>query len=809
MRAFCAEERARTPVLAGACDRLRTPRPLGPFAEIAAGAGGRLQESFSRTDERPLEALAEHLRAQGESIVVVEDAHWADEATLDLIGMLGRRIEQLPALVLVTYRSDELQRSHPLRILLGDLATAFGVERLQLEPLSAAAVARLAEPLAIDAEALFAGTGGNPFFVTEVIASGGATIPPTVRDAVLARAARLEPEARALLDVVAVVTRRAELWLLEAIGEGLDALDACVASGMLRAERDGVAFRHELARLAIEESIPPRRHALLDAAALAALRSPPDGRLDLARLAHHADGAGDSAAVLELAPAAAAAAARLGAHREAAAQYARTLRHGAGLPPRERASLLMARAVECHLTDDHWTAIGEAREAAGLYRELGDVAGEGTAKLKLASLLWCASETAASESATDEGIALLDSLGPSPELARAYEQASSRAMNLEQAEAAFRWGERLLELGEHVEPRTFVAYLNDTGTMKLLLGRRDEGRADLERSISLAVEAGLDSDAGRGYIHLGWAGARIRDFSLDGLLEQGIDYCAERGLELWRLYVIAYRARLQLDRGRWDDAADAATYVLRQPHEALLLRLLVLTTLATVRMRRGDPAADELLAEAARIADGKGDLQHLAPAAIASTEHAALAGDADAAAEASTRVLALAHDRGAVWVVGELALWRRLAGIDEPAPAGIPEPYALQLAGRGGEAAEAWRRFGCPYEAALALADASGLEELRRLGAGPVKDALARELRERGERGIRRGPRASTRANPAGLTSRESEVLSLVGEGLRNAEIAERLVLSTRTVEHHVASILRKLGARTRAEAAARAAQVR
>ncbi|MGH3002730.1 MAG: ATP-binding protein [Gaiellaceae bacterium] len=816
VKRFCGEQGSRARLLVGTCDGLRTPRPLGPFTEIANAVGGDLGLAFARADARPapLDALTTDLTADGETILLVEDAHWADEATLDLIGMLGRRVAGLPALVLVTYRSDELDRVHPLRIVLGDLATSVGVERLHLDPLSQDAVRRLAQPLGIDPAALHHRTGGNPFFVTEVLATGEAAIPATVRDAVLARVARLDERARELLDAVAVATQRAELWLVSAVvGEAFSAVDGCIASGVLQVEGDGVAFRHELARIALDESIAPHRRAQLNAAALDALRCPPDGRLDLARLAHHAEGAGDAAAVIEFAPAAAEAAAAVGAHREAAAHYARALRFGGTLSEPERAELLERCATEYHLTDRHNPAIEAMREAVAAHRSLGDVAKEGVGLLKLASFLWCASETAAAAVMTEESLALLEPLGASPELARAYEYATSLAMNMEDAKRAFAWNDRFLELAEHADELTAIRQLNNVGTMKLLLGRRD-GVDDLERSVRLAAAAGLESEAGRGYIHLGWAGSRVRDFSILPLLGEGIEYCTERGLELWRLYVIVYRARVELDQGRWDDAADSAGFVLRQPHHAPLLRLLALTVLGTVRIRRGDPAHRELLDQALAIAEGKPDLQHLAPAAIARTELAALEGDPALAADASDHVLALASARNAAWIVGELALWRRRAGIDEPVAPASATPFALHLAGDPASL-ETWQQLGCPYEAALALADegddhrtGEALEELRRLGAMPAAEDVARRLRVRGTRGISRGPRSATRANPAGLTTRELEVLGLVAQGLRNAEIAEELFLSTRTVEHHVAAALRKLGARTRAEAVARAVEM-
>src|SRR4051812_40424669 len=306
---FCDDNAESARVLSGGCAPLFTPQPLGPLVDIAESTGGEL-EDLVISGARPHEvvaALMSELRLREPTIVVLEDLHWADEGTLDVLRLLRRKLDGAPALALATYRDDELDHAHPLRFLLGEFATGQAVGRLQLAPLSATAVQELTGQAWGDPEELYTRTGGNPFFVTEVMAAGAhSEIPQTVRDAVLARAARLGPAARTLLEAVAMVPPYAELELLRALAEEeIGALEECLTSGMLESVPDGVAFRHELARLAIEDSIPPDRKVFLHQKALAALSEPAAGAPDLARLAHHADGACDVDAVVRFVPAAA------------------------------------------------------------------------------------------------------------------------------------------------------------------------------------------------------------------------------------------------------------------------------------------------------------------------------------------------------------------------------------------------------------------------------------------------------------------------------------------------------------------------
>jgi DNA-binding CsgD family transcriptional regulator len=817
LRRFCDGQASVARVLWGSCDPLFASRPLGPLVDVAQITGGELGELVQR-EARPHEvaaALLRELAARVPTILVVEDLHWADEGTLDVLRLLGRRVRPAPALVIASYRDDELDRSHPLRVVLGELPTGDAAARLRLQPLSLEAVARLAEPCGVDPCELYRSTAGNPFFVSEVLAGAQGVIPETVRDAVLARASRLSTRARAVLDAAAVVPLYAEMWLLEALaGEAVDSLDECIGAGMLRPQAEGIAFRHELARIAIEESLAPDQRLRLHRRALAALVEQA-GTPDAARVAHHAVAAGDTEAVLRFAPVAAARAASFGAHREAAAQYARALQFAERLPPAERADLLDRRSYACYVTGQFDDAIDAQERALECHRQLGDKRGEGDSLRSLSRLLRYIGRSREAMEVGREAVAALERLPPGRELAMAYCNLSHLYMHLEDAEGTIDWGTRALDLAEQLDdPEIRVYALTNIGNIEQLTGVRTE---KLEQSLELAQRFGLEEHAGRAFVAFTWWSSRGRSYAVaDRYLEPALEYCTERGLDLWRLFLLASRARSHLDRGRWDDAVESAELVLRDPRTPPVPRIAALAVLGLVRARRGDPDVWTPLDEAWALAQPTGELQRIEPAAAARAEALWLEDHCDRVADATDYALDLAVRRQAWWIVGEFAYWRRCAGIQEEVPATAAEPWATQLEGDWRRAGERWSELDSPYEAALALADAddehalrSSFEELQRLGARPAAAIVARRLRERGARGIPRGPRQTTRANPANLTTRELEVLGHVAQGLRNAEIAERLFLSEKTVDHHVSAILRKLNVRTRGEAGAEAMRLR
>jgi DNA-binding CsgD family transcriptional regulator/tetratricopeptide (TPR) repeat protein len=814
VRRFCVRSRRSARAAWGACDALFAPRPLGPLADVAAEIGGELAvlvDRGARAHEVLGAVLAELNRRP--TVLVLEDLHWADDATLDLVRLLGKRIHATRGLVLVTYRADGPQSAPPLRVLIGGLVAEAGVEHMRLPPLSLEAVRELAAPHGVDADVLFRRTGGNSFFVTEALASGAPDVPPTIRDAVVARAAVLGTGAQALLQMVSVFPQRSELLVLERLaGKEIFHLDECLESGMLTYHGKDVGFRHELARLAIEDSIAPYRRVELHRAALEALC---ELGADPARLAHHADAAGDAAAVAEFAPLAAAQAAATGAHREAATQYERALGVGAALAPQARTRLLELGAHEFHLIDRYATAIQLLQEAIELHDRAGDRLREGAALRQLSWVARCGSFRALSEDAGRRSIELLEQFPASGELVSAYAQLGMLALNADRLDEAVSWGTRAAELAEPAGGTAALVHaLNTVGTAQLL-ARQPEGLPKLERSLELAAAAGLEEDIGRAYLHLAMVSAYNRDYPISGrFLAPGIEYCTERGLELWLRYIAVYRARIELDRGNWSEAARAIPLTVENPGTPLP-RIYALVVLALLRARRGDPEQWAALDEAAELARASGELQWLAPVAAARAETLWLAGTPERVGAETEAALALAVELGAWRFVGELASWRRRCGIDEDVPGEIGDPWALELGGDWQGGAQRWQDLGCPYDEALALAEIDDEEPLRRslailddLGARAAVGIVARRLRERGIRSVPRGPCAATRRNPAGLTQRELEVLGLVVEGLRNAEIASRLFVSEKTVGHHVSAILRKLKVRTRTEASAEAARL-
>lgn len=809
-------------VLRGWCDPLAAPRPLGPLLDALAGVGpaaaAALGAAIESGDTGALYLrLLTLLRDGGHWVWVIEDAHWADGATLDLLRFLARRIDSLPLLLVVTFRDDELEREHPLSIALGDIATCTAVSRLGLQPLGRDSMAVLAAGTGVDADELHQITGGNPFFATEVLAAGADTLgrntlPHSISDAVRGRLARLSAAGRETAQAVAVCGPRVDPRLLEAVCPGASAgLAECLDASVLVTDWDAIGFRHELARRATLDQIPEHSRELLHARALAELAALPDHPNALPALAFHADQAGDGAAVLRYGVPGAERAAGLGANRQAAELYALVLRHAANAPAERRVVWLEQHAMVSYLCGLGAESVQSYRAAIALRHELGDRLGEGDDLRWLSHMLWAMGLTTEANDAGVAALSMLEDLPPSPQLAWALANMAMLA-GCRYDPACLDYGNRCIALGSEFGDPAVVARARGYNALHIVL-TTDTGWDDLEAAWRSAMgPAAMAEHVGLFGVLISWSAALHHDVHrADRVIAEALEFCREHDVGTFAALHRGAQGLTELHRGDWDRARSFADDVLTLPALAPLIHIMPLITVALIRARRGERSFGALLDEAL-AGSGPDDFFRSGVVWAARAEAAWLAGD-DAAARAEARsglTVAAAGHPPDPWLVGHLLRWAHLAGapLDAMSSTDTITPYALEVSGDWQTAVAEWTQRDCPYDAAIAQlgGDATAVEAalatFRRLGA----KAAARRAQQRltALRGPRpRGRRADTLSDPDGLTRREREVLTLIAAGHSDAEIAVKLSISPKTAGHHVAAILTKLGVENRTQAAA------
>ena len=825
---------AEARVLWGSCEALHTPRPMGPLHDMAPELGEPLAKLL-RAESTPVavfDTLVASLRAAARpTVLIFEDVHWADHGTHDLIRFLGRRVHRQNVVLILSYRQDEVVAHHPLSAVIGDLP-AQSTLRINLLPLSAAGVATLAAPKGVDEKKLHAITGGNPLFVTELLANLEAgqemRVSNSIRDAVLARISRLDESARTVLDLASVVPGKIDRALLfDLAGKDADAAVAdCLQRGLLVEVDEGSAFmfRHELARLAIEAALSPGASKAWHKRVIAAQIDRPG--VSAARLVHHALALNDEHWVLELAPRAALEAARLGAHREAAAHFATALRVAGKAPDEVRAQLHESWSYEAGLVRIDDNTIAARHQALALWRKLGNHEKVGLNLRWLSRLVWYQGDGAAAERFLDEAIAALQNAPPCAEQAWACSVRSQMYMLNSKVDEAVEWGERALLLAdEHKVAEVRVHALNNIGSA-LMFAQRPGGLERMEESLRLALAGGFHEQAARVYTNVASFGERFREFAVtEKYAVDGLEFDRRHDLDSWTHYLEGTYAKMLLHQGRFEEAEKLARQVLATPHLTTVMRFPALGVLAHVRMRQGHADGPLQLQEGLQKALPTRELQRVAPFAVALAESAWLRDDIDGVRRALASLDGLAGLETNPWDYGDCVIWRHRIGDDLRAIADqVSPPYAAEIRGDHALAAALWRNIGDPYSAAMALAQGLGantdssaassvdsgalaqwqeaIDIFVQLGAEPAARKLRNRARALGLRGIRRGPYAAARRNVYGITSKELDVLRLMMDGKTNLEISSELSRSSKTVDHHVSSLLAKLGAKNRTEAA-------
>ncbi|MFO7681777.1 MAG: LuxR C-terminal-related transcriptional regulator [Chloroflexota bacterium] len=700
--------------------------------------------------------------------------------------------------------------------MLGDLAASPAARRIALAPLTPPGVQRLIGERPLDAAALYQQTGGNPFFLTELLAAGGAGVPLTVRDAVLARAARLSLSGRAVLDATAVIGLRIEPWLVTAVMRAeAAAVSECLDVGMLLGQSNLFTFRHELARQVILDAIPPHQLNFLHQAILDELKTFPLTQNDHARLAHHAAAAVDREAVLTYARAAGKEAAALGMHRAAAAQYALALRYADGLPLMEQIELNEAYALSAQGDPARAATIAAYRRAAELARQADSPQREGFELVRLAGVLDIVGQKDEANRRLDEALAILEPLSPNRGLIDAYRLLAMKHLEQGKAATAVSYAEKSYQMALDTEQIHVIASAYQIMGLCWLPLDHQKGRAYLEDCLKLSLDHKQYWSAAALYPNLFMTCIDVYQLAqAEQLLSAALPYTTERDMDAATRTVEAWQAMLYLFQGRWSECRAVADALLgrrrlepgsRNPGLAAKGRLLA---------RLGEAAGaqallDEALAQSLKV----GNRQRMGIYYCALAEAAWLAGDQERVRQVTAVFYDVAVQNRQPGYAAELAYWRWRVGDAVETFDWMVRPFTLEIHGDWRGAAAAWKAMGCPYEQARALAGGdneaqmTALRMLEELGARPLAEIVRRQLRDAGVSIIPRGPRVTTRENPFRLTNRQLEILLLLTENLTNAEIAARLHISPKTVDHHVSAILARLDVTSREEAAELARQ--
>ena len=813
----------------GYCDPLSTPRTLGPIQDMASGFDATTSEQLNRgnTTTGLFPGIIHQLaKSKVPRVLIIEDAHWADQATLDFIKYVGRRIRSIPTAMIITFRSDEVVYSHPLSVALGDVPVG-NTRRIELEPLTISGVETLlarANPQSNDlelAQKVFEISHGNPLFATELINSTTTeklNVPASIKDSVAARLDRLISDDVGFLHVISHIPTDISKNLINTLfpGSGEKIAINCVEKRFLYLTPKGkLRFRHELVRLAVQSMTGASEQRATHGKILNALMD--NGSEEyLEQIVHHAAQASKGEIVMQFAQKAAQRASQIGAHREAAAHLKTAMQFVGEGTPEEVAQLYEDWSYESGLVKIDDEVVNARRHAASLWRAL-----ERPEKIAhnlrwLSRLHWYRGEAADALRYSEKAIELYEDLPPSADKAMAYSYRSQLYMLHDEMDEAVDWGNKALAMEEQFpDDEVRVHALNNIGTAQAFRGI-PEGFENLSKSLILALDHDLHEHAARVYTNLSECAIAFKDFPLaEKTLNDGISFDTKHDLDSWTYYLVGRQAELRLLQGRLDEAEVIASGVLELEHLTLLMQLPALSVLAFCRMRRGAADATALLEQMFINASATEEAQHLIPGLFGLIEHYWLRNESHKARRYFDQLLLIDRKKFDTWDLGDLLVWGKRCAVDIPEElrsSPIPEACELELNGNIAGSAQCYEGLDMPYHAALTLFHISNDDaetalnrarnNIQPLGCLPLLekiDVRAREIKitlDANSSGQR-----SDDSNPLGLTKKEIEILRLLATGASNKEISTAFSRSPRTIEHHVSHILAKMNVPNRMEA--------
>ncbi|HET6767100.1 MAG TPA: LuxR C-terminal-related transcriptional regulator [Chitinophagaceae bacterium] len=819
IRAFCKEAKNKCKIYQGTCDALFSPRPLGPIYDIIWQMGSDIRDSIRNITDRAalFSRLFNELESQaGTTIIVIEDIHWADEATLDFVKFFVRRITRLHCLFVVTYRDNEIHSRHPLRTVLGQLP-ADTFTRMQLTPLSRGAVETMAVEKGYKGEDVFSISGGNPFYVNEILASYSQGIPDNIKDSILSNYNRLDEKTKQVWQILSVLPTGFEIKYLEKMAPLYAAsIENCLDTKILISKGDLIFFKHELYRRTIENSLSPFVRAALNRRILDLFLEAFERSHETERIIHHAKNANEYELVVKYAPQAARQAASAGAHIEAAKLYFTAIEYYQGNDPDTLIQFYEAYAYECYLTGQIKEPIIYAEKSLNLLLKENDVEKISNCMRQLSWLWWFDCNREKAETYATRSIEVLT--GPSSRIkAKAFAHMARLKMISDEKDECLHWSEKAMTLAKEFEDEEVLcSALTSMGTMLAKSqSSRQKGLELLQQSMDLALENNYEEYVGHVYVNLGGNAVLMKDYRFASkFLDEGIQFCDDRDLDLGTRFLLAYKARLILETGDWNEAYGIANNLIENANQPMVVRIIALVVAATIKMRRGHSDVLPLLIEAKEGALRTLEPQRIMPVMAALLEYEWITGNCLIEQAVLDDIIKMIEQRGNIYESSAVAFWLLKARGQRIRLREFFDGYKLDNSEMALHAAYLWEQLGCPYEKALSLFEGSDKEKRKaieivdKLGATAVFEKMKFEMRASGIRSIPRGIRKTTRSNPANLTERELDVLQLLKEGLQNKEIATRLFISPKTVDHHISAIFFKLDVTSRTKAVQEAIQL-
>jgi ATP/maltotriose-dependent transcriptional regulator MalT len=802
----------------GACDSLFTPRPLAPLYDIAlqikTGLADKIESITSRT--ALFTKFIEELTGLQKPIVLVfEDIHWADEATLDFIKFFARRISRLKCLFILTYRNNDINTSQRIKNLIGDLS-ADSFTRLLLPPLSREAVNLLSTEKGFDAANVYDISRGNPFYVTEILASYSNGIPENIKDSVLSVYHQQNEQTKGLWEFLSVIPEGLELnrfvktdplWQI--------AIEYSLTATILEIRSHKIYFKHELYRRTIEDSLSPFKRIALNKKILDLYLNHFIQKDDIERIVHYAKNANEYHLVVEYAPIAAKKAASVGAHVEASKLYFTAIEYYDGHDKSLVLKFYESYTYECYLTNQIKEAIiyqGKILRLLQLKKEVSqiDIHEMSNCLRFLSRLWWFEGNREEAEKYGQQAIQLLEEAPESAEKAMAFSNMSQLKMLSGEFDKSIELGNLAIAMAKNIKNDEILSHaLNNVGTSEWEVEYNTTKRLiKLKESLAIALKHSLHEHAARAYTNIISSCIAFKDYAIAmEYLEEGLKYCEERDLDSWTKYILSMKAVMLLEMGDWEEALNISDILLNNPTQTAVVKIGAYVVKTRIEMRQGKPGVPLILNEALSVALKTKEYRRIIPVIIACLEYEWLNNSQIIGIAEVEQAIVLAKYCTNSILKDEFYFWLNKSSRSNIELSPSFKPYKLLATGEQKIAANYWKNAGLPYENALALAACDeedkreALVIMQDLGADAVYQKLKLDMRTSGLKKIPRGKRESTKANILELTNRELEVLQLLKGGTQNKEIAAALFISAKTVDHHISSILFKLSTPSRSRA--------